>query len=76
MIVRQTLSYIFVLRTLFLVLFVGVIWLSLIDFRGSTAPFGMIANGNIKTVYLPQKEFYDNLNPKNKRYACDIKVTL
>ena len=53
-------------RTLFLVLFVGVIWLSLIDFRGLTAPFGMIANGNIKTVYLPQKEFYDNLNPKIK----------
>ncbi|RZP15794.1 MAG: hypothetical protein EVA30_03765 [Candidatus Dadabacteria bacterium] len=53
-------------RTLFLVLFVGVIWLSLIDFRGLTAPFGMIANGNIKTVYLPQKEFYDNLNPEIK----------
>ena len=52
-------------RTIFTIFFFGVIGLSLLDFRGTSAPFAIkpIA-GNLATVYHPQKEFYQELNSK------------
>ena len=50
-------------RVLLVSVFSLIIGLSLIDFRGSSSPFGIKpAYGNIKSVYLPQKEFYEDLN--------------
>mgnify|MGYP000853311694 FL=1 len=50
-------------RVLLVSVFSLIIALSLIDFRGSSSPFGVKpAYGNIRSVYLPQKEFYKDLN--------------
>ena len=52
-------------RTIFTIFFISLIGLSLLDFRGTSAPFAIkpIA-GNLSTVYYPQKEFYQELNLK------------
>ncbi|MBT4634581.1 hypothetical protein HOB96_03960 [bacterium] len=52
-------------RTIFTIFFISLIALSLLDFRGTSAPFAIkpIA-GNLATVYHPQKEFYQELNSK------------
>jgi len=53
----------FYTRVIFLTLFIFVVWLSLLDFRGLSSPFGERPDGNIQSVYMPQKEFYDSLSP-------------
>ncbi|NSW88497.1 hypothetical protein CL651_001940 [bacterium] len=52
-------------KGLFVVFFVSIIALSLLDFRGLSSPFGNKSPyGNLESVYLPQKQFYDELNTK------------
>ena len=62
-------------QVLFVVFFFSIIGLSLLDFRGSSSPFGSEPPyGNLKSVYLPQKQFYDELNTKINDNDMILKV--